>query len=83
MAAKVLMHKCPVTGCNEAVPRSKLMCAPHWDLVPSWLKRLVYVEYRKQPLSPDHIDAIDGATKAVNDLLAENPSAKPQRKGRR
>jgi hypothetical protein len=83
MAARTLMHKCPVKGCNDAVPRSKLMCPPHWELVPAWLKRLVYIEFRKGRLSQEHIDAMDGATKAVDELLAQNPNAKPNRKGPR
>ena len=33
------VHRCPVGDCTARVPRERLMCARHWQLVPAKLKR--------------------------------------------
>jgi hypothetical protein len=67
-----LKHKCPVKGCDQPVHISRLMCPPHWAVVPAVLRTLVYQEYKKRPLSLEHLAACDRAIKCVND--AEKPS---------
>ena len=33
------MHRCPIGDCTVQVPAERLMCPPHWQLVPAKLKR--------------------------------------------
>jgi hypothetical protein len=39
-------HCCHVPGCDEEVPPDRLMCRPHWYMVPAPLRRLVWYTYR-------------------------------------
>jgi len=39
-------HRCPVGDCTTRVPRERLMCARHWQLVPDKLKRTLRQAWR-------------------------------------
>lgn len=39
-------HCCHATGCNTYCAPEKLMCWPHWRLVPSVIQSAVYRHYR-------------------------------------
>lgn len=39
-------HLCHAVGCNIRVPPNRLMCAPHWFMVPHPLRREVWRQYR-------------------------------------
>lgn len=41
------MHKCPVPLCREKVPPRLLMCRPHWRLVPTFVKDLVFESFQQ------------------------------------
>ena len=41
------MHKCPVPGCRVQVDDARLMCFPHWSMVPVGLQRRIYTSYHK------------------------------------
>jgi hypothetical protein len=36
------VHSCPVGDCVARVPRGRLMCPAHWQLVPAKLKRALH-----------------------------------------
>jgi hypothetical protein len=40
------VHRCPVGDCTARVPRERLMCATHWQLVPAKLKRALCQAWR-------------------------------------
>jgi hypothetical protein len=40
------VHRCPVGDCTARVPRERLMCARHWQLVPAKLKRTLRQAWR-------------------------------------
>ena len=40
------VHRCPVGDCTARVPRERLMCARHWQLVPPKLKRTLRQAWR-------------------------------------
>jgi hypothetical protein len=68
-------HKCPVDGCEAMVPRSMLMCARHWRLVPTDLQKSVWRGYLEARGSEGHLAACLAATNAVNSAL-ENKEVK-------
>jgi hypothetical protein len=63
-------HHCHARGCEVAVPPRLLMCARHWRMVPTNIKRRVWLWYRdgqeerKDP-SPEYLRAADDAIEAV------------------
>ena len=40
------VHRCPVGDCTARIPRERLMCARHWQLVPAKLKRTLRQAWR-------------------------------------
>lgn len=65
------MHQCPTRGCQRQVDDSKLMCGPHWRLVPRVLQDAVYAAYRGgRGLGSDELfEAQIAARDHVNDAL--------------
>ena len=65
-------HQCPANGCETPVDRSKLMCGPHWRIVPEPLARAVYAAWRHGHGygTEAHAAACDAAIDAVNRHLA-------------
>jgi DNA-binding XRE family transcriptional regulator len=46
-------HACPVTGCaHQQLPRTLLMCKPHWQMVPRALQRQVNESWRAYIRAP-------------------------------
>ena len=39
-------HRCPVGDCTARIPRERLMCETHWQLVPGRLKRALRQAWR-------------------------------------
>jgi hypothetical protein len=39
-------HTCHAIGCNRDIPPERLMCYPHWKMVPKYLQRRVWATYR-------------------------------------
>ena len=40
------VHRCPVGDCTARIPRERLMCETHWQLVPARLKRALRQAWR-------------------------------------
>lgn len=38
-------HQCPVEGCRQLLPHTKLMCLDHWRMVSKPLQDAVYAAY--------------------------------------
>lgn len=66
---RTLFHACPVTGCGVPIKIQLAMCHSHWNLVPARIKKLVQLEYRRQPGSASHHAALRLAVAAVNETL--------------
>jgi len=58
------MNSCAIPGCSMGIPRTKLMCPPHWRMVPVWTRKRVYEEYRAG-YSREYLEARDDAITAV------------------
>ena len=41
-----MAHYCHATACQTPVPRERLMCEPHWRMVPLATQRQVWATYR-------------------------------------
>lgn len=76
------VHQCHVHPCDEVVVPEKLMCGPHWKMVPKALQRRVLEHYRegqcadKRP-SPEYlvaartaINAVEATVRAQSEALA-------------
>lgn len=70
--AKIEGHECPANGCRTRVRPDKLLCGPHWALVPGVLARAVYAAWRHGhgQGSLEHLRACDDAVDAVNRHIA-------------
>lgn len=70
------VHACTITGCEEAVPRDKLMCPRHWRMVPKPLQTAVYAAWHRLIEGDDrtaaraHVMACSAATRAVEGKIA-------------
>ncbi len=62
-------HTCPAAGCTRTVVHDQLMCRPHWKLVPQFLQRLVWREFRRAPGRAAHLKACNEAIAAVDRTL--------------
>jgi hypothetical protein len=64
-------HLCPAGGCRAKVRADRLMCAPHWRLVPYRLRAVVWATWRSGAGagSPEHRDACAAAVAAVDEVL--------------
>lgn len=67
-------HLCVVPDCAEGVPQGRLMCLPHWELVPGELRRAVWRTWKilklnfGDPVSRNRYnEARDAAVKAVRE----------------
>lgn len=38
--------KCAAIGCRCYIPRGRLMCFPHWAMLPADLKRRISISYK-------------------------------------
>lgn len=65
-------HPCPITVCGLRIPHNKLMCRPHWAMVPASLQRAVYAAWAGGlgAGSKVHRDAVQAAIDAVKAKLA-------------
>lgn len=64
------MAACPVVGCMQGRAREKLMCEPHWELVPKALRDAIVESYPKGILSDEYRNAMHEAIHYVR-LLVE------------
>lgn len=39
------IHQCPVAACRAEVNAAKLMCRPHWYMVPKAVQKMVWATY--------------------------------------
>lgn len=70
-------HLCHAVGCNIRVPANRLMCAPHWFMVPADMRRRVWQTYRFE-------QEIDGKpSKAYRDAAREAINAVARQEGQR
>jgi len=61
-------HLCHAIDCNIRVPANRLMCAPHWFMVPRILRTEVWRTYRpgqERDKSPSRA-YLDAAREAIN-----------------
>lgn len=73
---------CPIDGCSATAPRGKLMCKPHWRMVPLDVQQEVHRTWGEfcDEKDPQHkltfrrgyILARTRAIQAVNALLSKN-----------
>ena len=71
-------HTCPARACTRRVGQAKLMCRPHWYMVPQPLRDAVYAAYRGGlgAGSPAHRAAVTEAIGAVNAKLTEQAAGR-------
>lgn len=51
-------HACALTpACEKQIPLSKLMCPPHWALVPDAVQKAVYRAFKARHRHPDALRA--------------------------
>lgn len=64
-------HECPAAGCGRRVAWDKLMCRPHWQMVPASLRRDVLAAWRYGAGAGEaaYLDAREAAIDAVNARL--------------
>jgi len=41
-----MSHHCHATNCKVEVPPEMWGCRKHWYMVPAWLRRLIWANYR-------------------------------------
>lgn len=72
MSRDLSRHRCPVEGCKELLPHTKLMCPEHWQMVPPSTQKAVYHAYDYGAgLGTDELHhAQDAAIQAVERRLA-------------
>ena len=73
MSRELGRHQCPVEGCRQLLPSSKLMCLDHWRMVSKPLQDAVYAAYdHGAGVGTDGLyQAQDAAIQAVERKLAE------------
>jgi hypothetical protein len=64
------VHHCEAVGCGKRTAPDNLMCAPHWRMVPTAIKALVYAAWGRGTGAGTqaHIDAKRRAIEAVAKL---------------
>jgi hypothetical protein len=68
-----MSHPCAVPACGRYVATERLMCPPHWRLVPVLLQAAVYATWanRKAALGgPHYREAVEGHEAAVRHAVA-------------
>lgn len=78
-------HHCIMSNCAQEIPANRLMCRPHWKMVPQELQRAVWKHYRPgqevdRNLSCDYMIAAKRAIEAVVEFEAQQLAAKGQTK---
>lgn len=58
------MHKCKVPHCSEQIGSDRLMCPPHWRLVPTGLQRQIWKHYRAG-MNKFYFAAVEAALKGI------------------
>jgi hypothetical protein len=60
-------HDCRAPVCKVSVPRSRLMCRPHWYQVPKPLRDRIWATWRSGAgvFDPEYSDAVRQAIEAV------------------
>jgi hypothetical protein len=69
-----MAHHCPISTCTaDNVADEKLMCYPHWKMVPKSLARPVYAAWDngEGAGTPEHREACRAAVDHVNALCAD------------
>lgn len=61
-------HVCPIEDCIARVPESRLMCPPHWRLVPKDLADELYRAWRRGTVI-EHGEAMQACVDAVHRQL--------------
>jgi hypothetical protein len=62
----VATKTCPISDCNKGIPRTRLMCKPHWYRVPKEIRDRVWDTYRNDGVfSEAYMEARDAAIHAV------------------
>lgn len=71
----MIMHDCPIDGCQQRVPHARLMCHRHWSMVPSRLGRAVYEAWDRGRGrgTEEHESACERAIEAVHRKLGVLP----------
>jgi hypothetical protein len=71
-------HRCPVGDCPKQVPRARLMCGRHWQLVPAALKRAIRRAWRggAGAGTRQHRQAMSACIRAATSAC--QPAANPQ-----
>lgn len=67
-------HQCPARDCGQQVGPGRLMCRPHWYMVPRPLRDAMWATWRSgQGAGTEaHQLACDAAIRAVNSRLGES-----------
>jgi hypothetical protein len=66
-------HTCPISSCTTDVEYGKLLCVPHWRMVPRPLQKALYRTWRGRygSLSLAHTTAMQLCIRAVESKLQE------------
>lgn len=64
-------HKCPAPACAVTVPPSQFACRGHWYALPKAMRDEIWAEYRREPLSDAHVDAMAAAAAYLRDRYPE------------
>src|SRR5262245_27814001 len=48
-----ISHCCHFPGCKTPTPRKRLYCKPHWFMVPTAIRRRVWLAYNALPHGPE------------------------------
>jgi hypothetical protein len=76
-------HQCLRPGCEVYVPPRMLACKPHWQELPTDLRRAVWAHYREgqehsgDP-SPEYLEALHAVVNWWEEHGAETPPEPPE-----
>ena len=67
------VHRCPIPRCADEIDPSRLMCRPHWYLVPKELRDQVWATWRsgQGAFSREHRETVHKAVVAVLTVAGE------------
>lgn len=77
------VHRCYAAGCAVLVPRGRLMCSPHWALVPGKVQQSVWRAWRafvvpQLRADPAVRDGYRNAIEAARDAVAARAKAQTE-----
>jgi hypothetical protein len=72
-----MKHNCVIPGCRVQLDPSKLMCMPHWRLVPPEHQRAVMFSYKPGQTAADASQAWWDAQKAATAAVVARLPKKP------